>query len=110
MRINAKANPTSEDKTRPTMTPPATAPKTRMAESAVKVGSVSVKSVLLAKLVLDIANTTSDRIGITAKNPTIMAKPGKTKSGTTNARIEDPRNTITQVDIVNSEKARHLLR
>jgi hypothetical protein len=110
MRIKAKANPISDDNTRPTMTPPATAPKTRMAETAVKVGSVSVKSILLAKLVLDIANTTSDRMGITANNPTIMAKTGKTKSGTANARIEHPKKTITQVDIVKSEKARHLLR
>lgn len=110
MRINAKANPISEDNTRPIMTPPAKVPETRMAENAVKAGSVSVKSILLVKLVLDIANTTSERIGNTAKNPTIMAKPGKTNSGTTNARIEDPRNTITQVDIVKSEKAMHLLR
>jgi len=110
MRAKAKANPISEDSTRPTMTPPAIAPKARMAENAVNVGSASVKSILLAKAVLDIANTTSDRMGITAKNPTITAKSGKTKSGTTKARIEDPRNTMTQVDIVKSEKARHLLR
>jgi hypothetical protein len=110
MMIKAKAKPISDDNIRPTMTPPATVPKTRIAETAVKVGSVSVKSILLAKLVLDIANTTSDRMGITANNPTITANPGKTKSGTTKARIEDPRNTITQVDTVNSEKARHLLR
>jgi hypothetical protein len=98
-----------EDNTQPTAIRPVAPPKTITANNAVKVGSMREKSVLFAKLVLDMEKTATDRMGMTANSPTTIAKSGKTNPGT-DAKIEQMMNMITQVVVVKSEKARHLLR
>jgi hypothetical protein len=105
----AKASPRREDNTQPTAIRPAAPPKIMTANNAVKVGSIREKRVLFAKLVLDMEKTATDRMGMTANNPTTSAKSGKTKPGT-DVRMEQMMNMITQVVVVKSEKARHLLR
>jgi hypothetical protein len=80
-----------------------------MANSAVKVGSLSEKRALLAKLVLDMENTATALSGMTAKSPTTIAYPGKRKPGM-KERKEQMMKMITHVVVVNSEKAKHRLR
>ena len=110
--ISAKAsvNPRTDDKTHATITLPRERSKNRTTRNAVKLGSSTVKSVLSAKLVFDIEKTAIDRSGMTANSPTMTAKSGKTNPGTASARTEDRMKTKTQMVIVKSEKAMHLLK
>ena len=84
--------------------------KRRMTRIDVRVGSVSVNSILSGRLFLDIENTAMALRGITVNSPITTANSGKTKPGSTSASRADKTNITTQAVTVKSENARHRLR
>ena len=110
MKAKANVNPTIEDSTKPVAIRAYGRPNTATTERTVRLGSMSVKRVLLAKLVLDIENIARARGGITANSPSMTAKSGKMNLRSKIATNEENKKINTQVAVVKSESARHLLR
>jgi hypothetical protein len=110
MSANAIAKPRIDERTQATTIFPANPENRRAARNAVRLGSSNANKVLSAKLVSDIEKTATDLRGITANMPTIMAKAGKANCDIISAKNDDNTKTRTQMIMVKSEKARHLLK
>jgi hypothetical protein len=112
VKINAKANakPTVEASKRPVSIRPAGRPNTSITVNATRHGSRRANTNLLAKLVIEIENTARALGGITANNPTMIAKSGKINLGSRTAMTALIKNTETIVIVMKSERARHRLR
>ena len=110
IKANANARPARDDRRSPVAALTSERPRKLIPKNTDSIGSISVNSSLLAKLVLDIEKIIKARNGITANNPMIAAEAGNSEPCKARDKMEPMKKKIIHVEIVNRENARQRLK